>query len=833
MGRLPAAALLGCALSAAGAAGQAVPPTPSPAAIAQGLRSFRECATVLYVAAHPDDENTQLIAYLARGRDYRTAYLSLTRGDGGQNALGPEFGDLLGVIRTQELLAARRADGGRQFFSRARDFGYSKDYLQTLGKWDRQQVLADVVRVIRTFRPDVVITRFPIEPGGTHGHHTASAVLALEAFRLAGDPRAFPDQLGSLSPWQPKRILWNSYGSTFGGPADNAAGVIHLPIDGTDPVSGASFAVLAARSRSMHQTQGFANFSVAAGGGGPRVESFRLLAGDPASGDMMDGVDTTWARYPGGAPVAAMAGRAVASFDASDPAASVPALLEIRRCLAALARDEILDEKLALLDSLIADCLGLRVATAASEGEIVPGERVSLRSTAVTGSPVPVEWRLVRYPGLHARKRVGRALARDAESSVSAEPVLPADTPLTQPYWLRAPETPGMFRVEDTSLIGSPESAPPLPVEYIFKVGGQEITLRGEALYAEPGPKGAARRPFVIPPVSLRFPLAVRLFAPGSTRDVEVEVTASRPGSSGTIALQAPPGWSASPASYPFRLRASGESSLFRFSVGAPASPGTADIGAVAVVGGVRFDTSRTEIRYGHIPPQLLQPRAEIKAVCADVAIRGASVGYLPGAGDSTAAALEQMGYAVRVLADADVTADGMRGLDAVVVGVRAFNSRPALAKALPALFAFAEAGGTVVEEYHTPSGLQSIRIAPYDMAISRDLPKFRVTDEKSAVTLLDPADPALTAPNRIGPADFTGWVQERGLDFASSWDQARFKPLLATSDPGEAPLRGGLLVARVGRGYFVYTGLSFFRQFPAGVSGAYRLFANLVSLGK
>ncbi|HEY1847967.1 MAG TPA: PIG-L family deacetylase, partial [Opitutaceae bacterium] len=667
MGRLPAAALLGCALAAARAAGQGAAPPESPAGILQGLRAFRECGTVLYVAAHPDDENTQLIAFLARGRDYRTGYLSLTRGDGGQNALGPEFGDLLGVIRTQELLAARRADGGRQFFSRARDFGYSKDYLQTLAKWDRQQVLSDVVRVIRTFRPDVVITRFPTVPGGTHGHHTASAVLALEAFRLAGDPKAFPEQLGELKPWQPRRIFWNSFGSTFGGPADNAPGIVHLSIDGTDPVSGASFAVLAARSRSMHQTQGFANFSVAAGGGAPRVESFRLLAGEPASTDIMDGVDTSFARYTGGAAVASLANEVVAKFNPADPAASVPALLEIRRRLASLPRGEVLDEKRRSLDSLIADCLGLRVATAATQGEIVPGERVSVRTTAVTAASVPVEWKLVRYPSLHARERVGRVLSPGAEASVSTEHALPEDAPLTEPYWLKAPETPGMFRVDDASLIGSPESPAPLPVEYVFAVGGQEITLHGEALYHEAGPKGVARRPFVIPPVSLRFPIAVRLFEPGAARDVEVEVTASRPGSSGTLALEVPAGWGVAPASRPFGLAAAGDTALLRFSVTPPASPGTADVGAVAIVAGKRFDTARTEIRYAHIPPQLLQPKAQLKAVCADLAIRGRAVGYLPGAGDSTAAALEQMGYSVRVLADKDVTADGLRGLDAVV----------------------------------------------------------------------------------------------------------------------------------------------------------------------
>ena len=280
--------------------GQVAEP-PSSSVILQDLRSFREMGSVLYVAAHPDDENNQLLAYLARGRDYRTAYLSLTRGDGGQNVLGPEFGDELGIIRTEELLAARRVDGGRQYFSRAVDFGFSKDYLETLKIWDRQQVVADIVRVIREFRPDVVIARFSLVPGGTHGHHTASTVLALEAFKLAGDPNSFPEQLREgLTPWQPKRILWNAGGFQRGGGETN---LIRIDDGGKDPVTGKTFTDVAGRSRSMHKTQGFGNFSRAGGGSGPRNESFALLAGAPATNDILDGVDDTWNRVTGGAEI--------------------------------------------------------------------------------------------------------------------------------------------------------------------------------------------------------------------------------------------------------------------------------------------------------------------------------------------------------------------------------------------------------------------------------------------------------------------------------------------------------------------------------------------------
>ncbi len=290
-----------CSLLCLTAAGQ-VAGAPSSTTILQDLDSFREMGSVLYVAAHPDDENNQLIAYLARGRHYRTAYLSLTRGDGGQNVLGPELDNELGVIRTEELLAARNVDGGRQYFSRAVDFGFSKDYRETLGIWDKEQVLADTVRVIREFRPDVVITRFSLIPGGTHGHHTASAMLALEAFKMAGDAQAFPDQLQEgLKPWQPKRIFWNMGGFQNGGTNGNV--IIRINAGGSDAVTGESYSKIAGRSRSMHKTQGFGNFGNGGGDNGPRNENFELLAGDPATNDILDGVNTTWSRVPGGAGI--------------------------------------------------------------------------------------------------------------------------------------------------------------------------------------------------------------------------------------------------------------------------------------------------------------------------------------------------------------------------------------------------------------------------------------------------------------------------------------------------------------------------------------------------
>jgi len=823
-------------LAGASGAGHAAD-LPTGATIQQQLRSFATTGSVLYVAAHPDDENTQVIAYLARGRGYRTAYLSLTRGDGGQNLLGPQLREQLGVARTQELLAARRIDGGRQYFSRANDFGYSKDFQETLQIWDRQAVLSDIVRVIRAFRPDVVITRFSPDPGPTHGHHTASVVLAVEAFKLAGDPKAFPEQLRELTPWQPTRILHNIF---LGGPGtgppgagagaareSDAADLLKIDIGGTDPVTGESFAAMAARSRGMHKTQGFGQEPPMVIGGS-RIERFRLLGGEPATRDLLDGVDTTWNRIPGGAEIGRLTEAAIAQFDLSNPAASVPALLAIRRRLAALPPEPVVSDRRQQLDDIIRACVGLEVETTVTQPEVVPGEALHMRHTAVVRSQFPVRWTAVRYPSI--RRTASRVSElRPARPVVWRETqVLPAGTPPSQPYWLRKDGTPGLFRVDDPALIGLPEDPPVFPIEYVFKLGGQTMLVSGEPMASDSANPAMRRRLEVVPPASIRFVSGVQLFAPGSARQVTVELTAARPRVTGTVELEPAAGWKASPAAQPFRLATAGETARFTFDVTAPSELAAARLGASIVVHGARFDTERIELHYAHIPFQLLQPAAATKAVSLELAIRGRRVGYLPGAGDEVAAGLDQMGYTVTTLTNATLTPEALKTLDAVVIGIRAFNTRKDLPEHLPALLAYVEAGGTVIAQYNQLDSLQPDFLSPFKLRISRD----RVTDEHAPVTLLAPGHPVLNMPNRITAADFDGWVQERGLYFPDQWDE-RFVPILAASDPGEKPLQGGLLVARHGKGYLVYTSLSWFRQLPEGVPGAYRLFANLVSLGQ
>jgi LmbE family N-acetylglucosaminyl deacetylase len=836
------AACLAVALSCGLRATDTVP--DSPKAIQQELKSVATVATVLHVGAHPDDENTQLITYLARGRGYRTAYLSITRGDGGQNEIGPEFDEKLGVARTQELLAARRLDGGRQFFTRAIDFGYSKTPEETLRFWDRKEVLGDVVRVIRYFRPDVIVTRFSPLPSNTHGHHTASAILAVEAFKLAGDPSAYPEQLTQgLSVWQPKRIVVNGGGPGRGGAGGAVAGAVQMDIGGSDPVTGEAFATIAGRSRGMHKTQGFDTPGGVGGVGRPNVQSFAPLGGDAATKDLMEGIDTTWARVAGGAEIGRMADEAIAQFNTDDPSVSVPALLAIKAKLVDLAKgDPIVDDKRAQLDRILQACLGLTVETTVETPEVVPGEQLQLTTKlSVKATSVPVRFRELRAFGA-AVASSERIIEGNSSSSV-AQPGdmnvprrmlrVPENLPFSQPYWLREEGAAGIFRVDVPAMIVHPENPPALPLDYVFDVGGQALVVHDEPVCIVTDAKGEHRRHlYVIPPISLQLASEVSLFTPGSTRAVSVEVTAARANTAGTVRLELPTEWKASPASQPFRLAAAGDKANFTFQVTAPARAASGRVTASAEVNGKRYSNRRIVIDYPHIPLQLLQPPAQSRLVSVAFEAKGKNVGYVAGAGDDTVWALEQLGYRVTSLGEGRITTESLRGLDAVVIGVRAFNERKDLAAAEPALWSFVENGGTVVAQYNRPSNALP-PLGPYPLSIQGQAPALRVTDETAAVKFLQPDHPALTTPNKIGDADFAGWVQERGAYFPSSWDKEHYVSILAMSDPGETQPDSSVLIARHGKGYYVYTSLAFFRQLPKGVPGAYRLFANLVSLGK
>ncbi len=807
-----------------------------PGAILQELQSFLQFGRVLYIAAHPDDENTRLLAYFAKGRGCQTGYLSLTRGDGGQNLLGSELRDLLGVIRTQELLAARRIDGAIQFFTRANDFGFSKTPDETFRIWDRKAVLSDVVRVIRRFHPDVIITRFSTEPGVTHGHHTASAILAAEAFRLAGDRTAFPEQItvDGLLPWQPTRLLWNSFsGAMRGGARNEGPGpLLQVNSGAYSPLLGESFGEIAARSRTQHKSQGFGTVANRASA----FDAFRVLAGAPATVDVFEGIATSWDQVPGGTDVAKAVEAVVASFDPHAPEASLPALLKLRKELANLSfpKDPVrLTDKRLQLDRVILACLGLFVEATAPRAEVQPGETVPVKLHVIARSipaGVTIRWRESRITGMATAVTIDQPLVAGRFSEAAASPRIARDAAPSTPYWLRERGSEGVFRVDDVRLIGTPENRPVLPVQHLLEIDGQDIAVDDAVVEVIDDPiRGELRRAIqIVPPVTLSFPEELELFPPGGSRTVWVEMTASRGKIEGTLELELPDGWTAQPAMQPFALPESGSRARRSFTVTAPTQSTSGTLGASALIDGARYRTTRIDIRYDHIPAQLLQPPAQARIVSLNLATKGKAVGYLPGAGDGVADGIRRMGYDVTTLGSPDLTLDRLRRFDAVVLGVRALNTRKDIGPLMPALFAYAEQGGTVIAQYNTTADLQTSHLAPYPLTLSRD----RVVDETAPVSILARDHPALTGPNRIDASDFDHWVQERGLYFPGKWD-ARFIPLLAFADAGEPPREGSLLVTRHGKGYFVYTGLSFFRELPAGVPGAYRLFANLLSLGK
>ena len=807
------------------------PATMHTGEIRLALEKLNVLGRVLYVAAHPDDENTGLIAYWANGALYETAYLSVTRGDGGQNLIGPELGDRLGVIRTQELLAAREIDRGRQFFTRANDFGFSKSAEETQRIWDREKILADVVWTIRKFRPDIIVTRFPLEDDRTHGHHTSSAQLALEAFRIAGDPKRFPEQLEFADPWQPTRILWNT--SQFFFRARNvpfdATGLILVEAGGYQPLLGKSYAEIDAASRTMHKSQGFGVRIER----GEQKEYFKLLDGKPVeNNDLFSGVDTTWSRVPKAAELSNKVSTIIAAFDMKAPARSVPALLELRRSLLSLGNDLRVQEKLAAVDRIIAGCLGLHMEAVAEKPAAQPGDTLSVQMEAINRSEFPVKLKSAQLLANGQPESIDTELRFEQLFTKKVPLKLPETLPFSQPYWLRERGALGTFTVANQTLIGLPENPAPFPVVFRFEIGGQEIAYEVEPRFRKVDRvEGETSQPLVIaPPLFIDLPRPVFVFGNDEAKTLYVRVIAAAEKVAGTVALEAPAGWKIEPASAPIELQGPESEATLVFQVTPLAQSSEATLRAFFnPTAGQRTEAfSRTRIEYPHIEPQTLISPAKAKLVRADIQNKGLRVGYLPGAGDTVPESLTDIATEVKVLEDREVKAENLARYDAVVIGVRASNAHPHRVSAwMPELLAYAKQGGVVIMQYTTTPGPKPEHL-PYPLKVSRD----RVTDETAEVRMLAPDHRVLNTPNKITKADFHGWVQERGLYFPNEWDTA-WTPILSSNDPGEKPADGGLLVTRVEKGWFVYTGYAFFRELPAGVPGAYRLFANIISLGK
>ncbi|MEZ5351463.1 MAG: PIG-L family deacetylase [Bryobacteraceae bacterium] len=793
--------------------------------------------SVMMIAAHPDDENTAVLAYFAQGRKFRTAYLSLTRGEGGQNLIGAEQGAQMGLIRTQELLAARRIDGARQFFSRAIDFGFSKTAEETLAKWGRDEILGDAVLAIRRFRPDIVLLRFSGTPRDGHGHHQSSAILGKEAFAAAADPNRFPEHAkAGLAPWKARRLYWNvfSFNRAMEQQAASMKGNLQIDVGEFDPTLGMSYGEIAGLSRSQHRSQGMG----APQRKGPQLNYLNPLAGDPAVNDPFDGIDTTWNRVPGGAAVSPVLERALREFRLDNPAACLPALVEARRLIAAID-DPLAREKLSDLDELIADSAGVWLDASAERPVTSPGATLGIRFTAINRSHAAVSLKAVTVDDVAASQANLGPLEFNKPNTWTDKAAIPSGAAYTQPYWLREPPSETRYRIADPSLIGLPETAAALMARFRLEIAGEpiELTRAVQHRYVD-RERGELIRPLEIAPsVAVAFAGSTMLFPSVAARKVEVELRANGAGQSGDIALHAPAGWKIEPASQAFRIASAGEMATVAFMVTPPVAATRAQLEAVARVAGREIRHGMHTIEYDHIPPQTIYPLAAVPIVRADAKVLSHRIGYVMGAGDEVPQALRQLGVEVVILSADDLARADLSHYDAIVTGVRAYNVRDDLRANQQRLLDYASGGGTLIVQYNVAEGggpfgggdpTRLAKIGPYPLKVSRD----RVTVEDAPLKPVSMDHPLLMAPNRITDADYAGWVQERGLYFASEFDE-HYQPVWESNDPGEKPSRGGTLYTRYGKGVYIFTPMAWFRQLPAGVPGAYRIFANFLSAGK
>jgi LmbE family N-acetylglucosaminyl deacetylase len=830
----------------------AAQPTPpmNAAQLKLALNKLTVLGSVMYVAAHPDDENTALIAYCANEKLLRTAYLSITRGDGGQNLIGSEMSELLGVIRTQELLAARRIDGGEQLFTRAVDFGFSKSPDETQKIWGKERVLADVVWAIRKFRPDVILTRFPKTGEGGHGHHTASAILAEEAFSAAADPKRFPEQLQYVKVWQAKRLLWNAWLPILEARKADLATLTSVDVGAYNVLLGKSYTELAAESRSMHKSQGFGSSGVR----GETLNYFDFLTGDSLKAvngtyDIFGGIDLTWNRVQGGAAVGKLLEEAKSRFNPEHPAALLPTLLQAYREMSLLKDDHWVPQKRKELAEVIRSCAGMWVEAIAlkpntqNEPEYsgVAGGLVKIAAAVVNRSNAPITLKRVLFP-FGGDSLVNKELQKGKFLTTVVTKTIPKNTPLTQPYWLQTPPDKGLFAVSDQQKIGLPENPPALAVTFVLGFGadgGTELSLTTPLLSRRTDPVlGEVYRPFeIVPPVALNLADKSLVFADATAREIPVVVKSNTQNAQGSVRLKLPTGWKCEPQSIAFALAGKHDEMKAIFKITPPVKPNNTAAEEFVLAEAALNDAAgnattinkgMTTIAYPHIPTQTLFPEAKAKLVYLDVQKTIKTLGYIASASDDVPDYLAQLGFDVKFLTDDEIDNQPLATFDAIVTGVRAYNTRPRLKQQYRRLMDYVAGGGTLLVQYNTSSALVTDSIGPYPFTISRD----RVTEEDAVVTITNSKHPLLTQPNVIAAQDFDGWVQERGLYFANKWD-ARYQTLLSCHDAGESDKTGGMLVAQYGKGVFIYSGYAWFRQLPAGVPGAYRLFVNLLHAAK
>ena len=773
---------------------------------------------VLYVAAHPDDENTKLITYFSNHYHAQTAYLSLTRGDGGQNLIGTELREKLGAIRTQELLAARRIDGGEQFFTRANDFGFSKEPNETFAIWNKNEVMEDVIQVIETFRPDIIVNRFSHNtPGTTHGHHTASAMLSLEAYDLVK--------------YKPKRIFFNTswwfYGSQEAFDAADKSKLLAINSNVYYPLKGKSNNEIAALSRSQHKCQGFGTL----GSRGDETEYLELLKGDlPSNTNLFEGIDTSWNRVKGGNEIGKILYEIEKNFNFGNPSVHIPNLIKAYDLIQNLEDSHWKDIKSKQIIKIIEACSGLFMEAVADTETTTKDSNFNINIEVINRSQSNAK--LISVKALQLPLETKNAVLKNNEkTSFQLKNVVIGETvDYSNLFWLKEKQTEGMYRVSDKSIRILPEVSSNFPVVFTIEIEGKTIEFVKNICYKFNNPDdGETYVPFtVLPDVTTKIEPEVIIFNGTQSKEITVSVKAHKANAKGVLSLNIPNDWKVNPKEIPFEITTKNEEKKFTFTL-YPTKPEIATkLSAKAQIGNQTFDDKLITIQYPHIPKQTILVPSESKLVKLDIETKGKNIGYIMGAGDEVNKNLENLGFKVSTINPNEISTEKLQQFDAVILGIRAFNVVDELKYKNKILFQYVEKGGNLIIQYNTTNNLVTKEIAPYNLELSRD----RVTDENAKVSFLAPNHKVLNQPNKITEKDFTGWVQEQGLYYPNKWS-SEFIPILASNDEGESSKTGGLVIAKFGKGNYIYTGLSFFRELPEGVSGAYRLLANMIALDK
>ncbi|NBW27869.1 MAG: PIG-L family deacetylase [Flavobacteriaceae bacterium] len=807
------------------------PVKPNSVDIYNQIEKLNFLGSVLYIAAHPDDENTRLISYLSNEKKARTAYLSLTRGDGGQNLIGSELSEQLGVIRTQELLEARKIDGGEQFFSSANDFGYSKNSDETLQIWDKNKVLSDVVWIIRRFQPDVIINRFDHRSSGTtHGHHTASALLSVESFDIANDVNAFTNQLKWVKPWQPKRQFFNTswwfYGSKEKFDAADKTNLSSLQIGVYYPTIGKSNQEIAALSRSSHQSQGFGSV----GSRGEEIEYLELIKGTTLNNknNIFDGIDTSWNRLKDGAAIGELIQKILKEYDFKNPSLSIPNLVKAYSMIQLLEDEHWKKIKTEEIKKLIVACSGLYLEGVAENQTATPNSTLNVKIEAINRSVNSMVLKSIFSMPEGKNTNVNSELKNNISINNKLEIKLPETIKYTSPYWLKEKSSVGMYHVNDQEIIGTADIIREVKLVFNIEINGITIPFERNVIYKYNDPtKGEIYNPMdIVPEITTSILDKVALFNSGKSKSIGIKIKAGKEVVNGILKLDLPANWKVIPNEISFALSKKGEEQILNFEVFPPKNADEITAKAIAIINGKSFDKELINIKYDHISKQQILRTSVSKFIKLDIKTGNQKIAYIMGAGDEVPKSLMQMDYQVTEINPSEITKENIEKFDVIITGVRAYNTVKELKFKQEILFDFVKQGKTMIVQYNTTDELVTKNIAPFPLKISRD----RVTEENAEIRFLTPEHPVLNYPNRITTEDFIGWKQEQGLYYPSEWDPA-FTPILSSNDKGETPKNGALLIAKYGKGNYIYTGLSFFRELPEGISGAYRLISNLISI--